>query len=318
MLTSSDGVNFREAAAWRPPAQGSAAFVETVMFEGPTSAQAVSVVMESPLDWEYFGINMVAPLVEPLAFLMTSGAATRGGERCLVARGSGVQAEACLDAIAAGDGREVFEFGDKGQLRSAATGACLVIADGDLANGGRVALEDCRGTLDAGDGRSVWEPTPSGRLQARHMGGHCLGLAGAEATLSDCQGEAPPSLGGEALSLVAVPAFGAAVAAHARDTASLLAAAATRQTRLLAQLRRAVPASGACKLAAVSNTTRFQLPTVALGGQAGRAVAENLDAAGQAVSKIYLAFGVDMEAVQGAIAEGARDLEALRGKLSHV
>lgn len=321
VLTSSDGVNFREASAWRGPAQDEAAFVETVMFTAPISAKAVSLVMHTPLGWRYFGVNVVAPLIEPATFLLAGTAAAPSGETCIVATGAGAQAEDCLAAIAAGDGREVFAFSGDGQVRSAATGKCIVIADGDMASGGRVALEDCRAAQDAGDGRSAWELAVGGRLRASHMGGHCVGFAGGNtAALTDCTGDgAEHVLGGDPVAVVAVPEFDAGVAAAARDAATLLAAAATRQAHLLAQLRRAVPASGACKLAAVSvNGTQGGMTRAMLGRKAGMEVSSGGEAATQAVAKICTALGVDMQAVHGVIAESALSMGALRDQLAQL
>ena len=235
---------------------------------------------------------------------MATTADSPTGEQCLVARASGVQAEDCMAAIAAGDGREIFEFGDAGRVRSAATGHCLVVADGDMASGGRVGLEECHGAAGAGDGRSAWMPAPGAGLQARHFGGHCLGFARGAATLTDCRGDAGQSLGGDPLALVAVPDVDASRAAAARDTAVLLVAAVARQPRLLAELRRAVPASGACKLAAVSlNSTRADAAMSVIGRRSRTAAAVD-GAAERAVSETCPALGVDMGAVHAAIADG--------------
>jgi hypothetical protein len=42
--------------------------------------------------------------------LFASGITSSAGEQCIVTGTSGIQMESCLEAIAAGDGREVMQF----------------------------------------------------------------------------------------------------------------------------------------------------------------------------------------------------------------
>ena len=82
-----------------------------------------------------------------------SGITSTDGEQCLVAGASGIALEPCLEAIAAGDGREVMQFDKESQLNhfacrrlssvllgiwrkgeqimSPVDGSCLALADGD-------------------------------------------------------------------------------------------------------------------------------------------------------------------------------------------
>ena len=315
VLASGDGANFKEAVDWRAPADSGPSFVETVMFSA-ANVKAIAIVMQAPRGWPYLGITVAAPLVEPAAFMMASASP---GERCLVARDGGIHTDECMAAIAAGDGREVFSFGTRGEVRSALTGTCLVVADGDTANGGRLGLEDCSGALAAGDGRSDWGPAAGGRLQAQYMGGHCLGAVGGEAALADCSDDGERDLGGEAFVLVAIPGIDAALASSARDAAALLAAAAARQARLLSQLRQAVSASSGCKLVGRAGAD-VELAVSAVGADAARLTpgSGESSAAERAVSQICSALGVDMAAVQDAISDSARFVGALREEVGQL
>ena len=77
--------------------------METVLFNAAKATKAVAVVMRSPGEWQYFGINDIVALVEPYPFMLVGGALAPTGEQCLVAEGASVHAEACLDAVAAGE-----------------------------------------------------------------------------------------------------------------------------------------------------------------------------------------------------------------------
>lgn len=62
--------------------------------------------------------------------MLVSGITSSVGEQCLINAGSaGVALEPCLEAVAAGDGREVMQFDEDGQILS--DGLCLGLADGD-------------------------------------------------------------------------------------------------------------------------------------------------------------------------------------------
>ena len=315
VLASGDGVNFKGVATWRTPAGDSAAGVETVMFEAAASVTAISIVMQVSSVAQFVGIAEVAPLVEPTAFLLAGAAVEPGTGLCLVVRESSVAAGSCLAAIAAGDGREVYEFGEGQRIQSAANGKCLVAAEGHAGGGGRVALEDCHEAFDVGDGRFAWGPVAGG---LRHANGQCLGMVAGVANLVDCSADAEHTLGGDAVALVAVPDFDATVVSSARDAATLLAAGLARQERLLAMLHRAVPASGGCKLeAAALNGTHALTASSAIGRKTSTGAADAHGAAALAVANICGALGVDMQQVHAAIAGSEHALGAFHGGSVH-
>ena len=132
MLVSADGANFEEAVCWRQSTRADAAYEETVMFTAPYNVKAVTVVMRSPASWQYFGISEVALLAKPGPVMLVSGVTSTSGEQCMVVGGSGdLTAEPCLDAIAAGDGREIFVLDNDGHITNLAAERCVTLADGD-------------------------------------------------------------------------------------------------------------------------------------------------------------------------------------------
>lgn len=87
--------------------------------------------------------------------VMVASGVTSNDEMCLVAengsadqRGALLTAEACEEAIAAGDGRELWVMTESGQLKSAVGGGlCAILAGNAAAGGGEIELDDCEAVL---------------------------------------------------------------------------------------------------------------------------------------------------------------------------
>lgn len=147
------------------------------MFDSLRTVKAVTIVMRSPQSWGYFGINSVALIAQPGPFMLVSGITSPAGEQCLVTGASGVHLEPCLEAIAAGDGREVLQQDEAGRLSNLAEGTCMELADGDAAGGGVLSMGPC-GAAETGDGRGIFAMTPGGQLKMPRVGNYCLTVAG--------------------------------------------------------------------------------------------------------------------------------------------
>ena len=65
ILTSSDGANFEEAKCWQSSTRPEAAYEESFMFDAPRNIKAVTVAMQAPQSWGYFGINSVSLIAMP-------------------------------------------------------------------------------------------------------------------------------------------------------------------------------------------------------------------------------------------------------------
>merc|ERR1712122_406763 len=82
--------------------------------------------------------------------------------------------------------------------------------------------------MGAGDARSLFSLTSSSRLKTKT--GYCLSATSEGAFVAPCSG-------GSEVTMIAVPELDLAPAAHVKDAASLLLAAAARQRKLLQRLK---------------------------------------------------------------------------------
>ena len=295
LLTSEDGGNFEEAACWQKPSSPDASLVETILFDTPQKAKALSIAMRGPMPWKYFGINDVTLIVEPYSFMLISGAPSSLGELCLVSRGSELGLEPCLKAIASGDGREVFKFNDVNQIVDAGA-KCITLTNGDVSMGGKLALEKCSTAAEADDGRSSWAMTDAGQLKLNKLGNYCLD---GSSQVQACDG------GADHFTLTAVPDFDISVSAASKSSASLLKAAAGRQSSLLTKLQEATALLQTCTLPAVitTNHTTALVALPKLGSKRVMVATRAIDTAMAAIEQIYAAEDLDIKSVQQLIVD---------------
>ena len=312
VLVSSDGGNFEEAACWRSSSRTEVSYQETVLFKNIQSAETVAIVMKAPMPWGYFGLNDVRLLTEgDEAFMIVTGSPSHNLEECLVVSGRGVSAQTCLDAVAGGDGRDVFKFAGE-NLIHAASGMCVAFTRGA---GNQLSLQDCAVAERAQDGRASWELTAEGQIKLMRMGNYCLSVASGRAVVGDC---------GDSLqkfAFVVVPEMALNSVVLAQDQALLLAAAAKRQRSALNDLQTQISSLGVCKFA----ISLFKLPENCTKGVAAHSSEQSLamqkangqlDGAVHAIGRIYSAMGVDMANVMQLIGESSHVLEAAQAKLS--
>lgn len=195
VLTSSDGEHFSEASCWKEIGNDKPEFNQTLKFDHPVSAKAISIVMRGPGPAGYFGINQVAMLGDRDSPLMVvngvkeaeaAGAEPPGAEgepesiserilskhECLVAEDeSSVGMEKCQTALLSSDAGGVFKFNEQDQLEHAATGKCVVVSNVSPDHDGQVELKDCLEGEDDEDFQ--WDLNDKGQLKSR-FGDYCL------------------------------------------------------------------------------------------------------------------------------------------------
>jgi len=118
-------------------------------------------------------------LADSPTFMMVSGISS-SEEMCLTAAngdggtdGAGVVLESCAAAIAAGDGRELWQHLPNGEIASTVGKKCVGATDDDAV------------TLTACDGGAVWEAQGSGQWKLDRAGNYCLSQQGAAAGVED-------------------------------------------------------------------------------------------------------------------------------------
>ena len=167
VLVSGDGGNFAEAACWRSASRSEVSYEDVIMFDGPQMVKSLTIVMKAPMPWGYFGLNDVSLLTSgDESFMFVSGRTSSEGEQCLIASGLELGAAACLDAVAAGDGREVFAFRGE-QLMHTASSLCVAVPS---AESKRVVLQNCKSLAKANDDRGAFELAHHGQLKIPRSG----------------------------------------------------------------------------------------------------------------------------------------------------
>ena len=99
------------------------------------------------------------------------------GNPSRVFAGTAVVLEECMDALAAGDGRELWKLQPNGQLVSLG-GKCAGLLDNDAQGGGQIVLMDCDSALKNNDGRSQWAMLGNGQMKLARHGDYCLSQNG--------------------------------------------------------------------------------------------------------------------------------------------
>merc|ERR1712014_254716 len=115
--------------------------------------------------------------------------------------------------------------------------------------------------------------------------------------------------------LSAVPEFDPARGAAAADMATLLRAAAARQSALTAKLKEALPKLDSCTVALHTNSSHFSREPLRL-GKAGNGLAtlRGADVVEKAVSGMYSSLGVDVPGTSRLISDAIGVLAAARSK----
>ena len=266
------------------------------MFAAPVAAKAVKVLMRGAKPWGYFGLSAAAGVSAPYSFMLVSGSpAVR--EQCVVSSGHSLAAEPCLDAIVAGDGRDVFTFTKEGSLQTA-SGYCVHLA------GDKLGFEKC----DSNTG--VWEVSADGQVKQGNM---CLAVDGSAVHAVDCDEAA--SLGTSNFFQVAVPAYDPKAVVAVRTLGELLRGSVARQGKLLKELQALLPKLATCK----AKISLASLPSRAPGLQAAgiislasrNALSSHADEESLA-GKVGEHFGVSQHELSSTAAASAEALAAFR------
>ena len=244
------------------------------------------------------------------------GRAAGDAERCLVAIGSTVGVAGCLDAVAAGDGREVFALSSE-RLVHVASGLC---ASPLSAESKTVSFHDCAKAARIDDGRFSWQLNSNGQLTSRGSGANCLVVLGNDVVLNDCDDATRAPDAADKFSLVAVPELNLDGARATRMGAELLSAAMDRQRHALSNLEGLLPSLATCKFGAFvrQNASAGLRTSLASIGHGAYSLSKNpgQDLAVLAIDKIYGNIGADVRGSLQLIRDSAALLASAESKMA--
>lgn len=299
ILVSGDGGNFEEATPWRSASRADVSYEETIVFDSPRMVKSLTISMKAPLAWGFYGISDVSLLSSgDENVMLVSGKASGKSERCLVMAGGSLGVADCLDAVAAGDGQEVFSLRDQ-KLVHVVSGQCAGMASAESTS---VSFAACPNAEKGNDGQYTWQLNSKDQLTLRNAGASCLVIIGDKAVLRDCDDANRVGNAADTFLLAAVPEVNLNDASVARASAELLTAAVRRQREALSKLDEQLPLLATCKLGSLlqHNTTagtRSSLSLDKLRTSASTTASSHReqDPAMFAIEKIFVNIGADVQ-----------------------
>lgn len=161
---SSDGENFRDVVPFRRVSSMEAAFEEIYFFKRIEEATAIKLTLQNNIH-KFFGIREIRILGGGNPYFLLVSGITSEHEMCLqVEEGlmnteyAPVILDSCINAMASGDGREIWKTNSNNQIISAFSNPpmCLSVVHMDNMEKSRIVLYDCLRALEDGDGKSNW------------------------------------------------------------------------------------------------------------------------------------------------------------------
>ncbi|KAI4836902.1 LCCL domain-containing protein [Plasmodium brasilianum] len=164
LSVSADGENYKNVIPYRRISGNEASFDEIYFFKKLEEATSIKIGLKNAIH-KYFGIREVKIIGGGNPhFLLLSGI-TSEHEMCLqVEEGlinndnTSVILDSCINALAAGDGRELWKTNSNNQIISAFSDPpkCLSVINLDNLETNKIVLYDCLRALEDGDGKSNW------------------------------------------------------------------------------------------------------------------------------------------------------------------
>ncbi|KAH7648531.1 2 extracellular with a signal peptide [Cryptosporidium bovis] len=186
---SKDGITFEKAVEWTRGKLTSKEYEQKLYFENrPIRISKVRIGMRGPIN-SFFGINFTGLLIVGAPVVqLTSGVTSMTEEFCwqiengdIYTKGAELVLASCIEAVASGDSREIFQFNSKGQLFNPLSKLCVQMKNNDLSDSGLI-LDDCKKTTD---GKGLFELLPNNQLRLTRGGNLCLTSPGNKPGLSN-------------------------------------------------------------------------------------------------------------------------------------
>eukprot|EP00917_Polyrhabdina_sp_WS-2016_P030997 GHVP01066042.1.p1 GENE.GHVP01066042.1~~GHVP01066042.1.p1 ORF type:complete len:349 (+),score=56.82 GHVP01066042.1:25-1071(+) len=180
--------NKHVAIPWRATTSTLESFEEYILFPRLERVSEIQLSFKHATHG-FIGLHNIIPIGSDDGLVFIVAGVSSGVEQCLqVDAGQMSKEEAmvviddCHMALAAGDGREIWQWTDVDQLQAIASNPpkCMTLLDGNVTKGGTIGLAECSVALESGDGRSLWEPQGNSQIRLHKEGSYCLSLEGGE------------------------------------------------------------------------------------------------------------------------------------------
>ncbi|CAG9474050.1 unnamed protein product [Plasmodium vivax] len=175
---SSDGENYKNVIPYRRISGNEASFDEIYFFKKLEEVVSVKIGLKNAIH-KYFGIREVKIIGGGNPYFLLLSGITSDNEMCLqVEEGlvnndnTSVILDSCINALASGDGRELWKTNSNNQIISAFSDPpkCLSVINLDDLEKNKIVLYDCLRALEDGDGKSNWIFESNSQIRLQRSG----------------------------------------------------------------------------------------------------------------------------------------------------
>ncbi|VWU49342.1 LCCL domain-containing protein [Hepatocystis sp. ex Piliocolobus tephrosceles] len=175
---SSDGENYNNVIPYKRISDNQASFDEIYFFKKLEEVISVRIGLKNAIH-KYFGIREVRVLGAGNPYFLLLSGITSEDEMCLqVEEGlinndnTPVILDSCINALASGDGRELWKSNSNNQIISAFSDPpkCLSVINLDDLEKNKLILYDCLTALEDGDGKSNWVFESNSQIRLQRSG----------------------------------------------------------------------------------------------------------------------------------------------------
>ncbi|GAW82718.1 LCCL domain-containing protein [Plasmodium gonderi] len=175
---SSDGENYKNVIPYKRVSGNEASFAEIYFFKKIEEATFVRIGLKNSIH-KYFGIREVKIIGGGDPYFILLSGITSDNEMCLqVEEGlinndnTSVILDSCINALASGDGRELWKTNSNNQIISAFSDPpkCLSVVNLDNLENNNIVLYDCLRALEDGDGKSNWIFESNSQIRLQRSG----------------------------------------------------------------------------------------------------------------------------------------------------
>ncbi|CAD2110869.1 LCCL domain-containing protein [Plasmodium vinckei] len=178
IFVSSDGEHYKNVIPYKKISSTESSFDEIYFFKKLEEVTSIKIGLKNAIH-KYFGIREVKIIGGGNPYFLLLSGITSEQEMCLqVEEGlinndnTSVILDSCINALASGDGRELWKTNSNNQIISALSDPpkCLAVINLDNLENNKLVLYDCLRALEDGDGKSNWIFESNSQIRLQRSG----------------------------------------------------------------------------------------------------------------------------------------------------